>query len=155
MPAWTQIQCKAWLLRRGLQKGTELEVKKALAANDANATRAKPALKRRFSVDGSNKTGRPVAFEMKAENGEMEPVCSDAFAEILTKHTGIKLDHCKMKAEERLGVQACDLLNQLGKYVEGTNPGVKWLLRRQKTSVRCTTPRATSDQGPPRTGRRL
>jgi hypothetical protein len=97
-------------------------------AKDADATRAKPELKRRFSVDGSNKTGRPVAFEMKAENGEMEPVCSPAFADILTKHTGIKPVHLRMSPEQLLGVQACDLLNQLGKFVEGTNPGVKWLL---------------------------
>lgn len=129
MPAWNQIQCKAWLLRRGLQKGNEHEVKKTVAINDMNATRAKPGLQRRFSVDGSNQSGRPKAFELqKNVDGEMVPVCGPEFAAILTKRTGIKPDHCTMDADQRLGVQACDLLNQLGKYVEGRNPGVKWVL---------------------------
>jgi hypothetical protein len=75
MPAWNQIQCKAWLLRRGLQKGNEHEVKKTVAINDMNATRAKPGLQRRFSVDGSNQSGRPKAFELqKNVDGEMVPV---------------------------------------------------------------------------------
>jgi hypothetical protein len=136
-PVWNPMQCKGWLLKRGLQKGTVEEIRKASAINDKNALLAKPGLQRRFSVDGSNmsvdpKTGarRPVAFKLENLPGksEPEPVCSPEFEKILTKFTGINPNDCKLKKDERLGVQACDLLNQLGKYVEGTNPGVKWIL---------------------------
>ena len=129
MPVWSPIQCKAWLLRRGVQGGTESDVLKAIGGSDFHAVRAKPELKRRFSVDGSKGSGRPKAFEMRPKHdGEMEPVCTPEFAAVLTKQTGINPDDCRMDADQRLGVQACDLLNQLGKYVEGKNPGVKWVL---------------------------
>jgi hypothetical protein len=124
-PNWSPMKCKLWILGRRLKPQDGRGVHYKLNKQTAIAKAAQPELKRIWSRTGADLTNpRPAAYK-EVDN---EPECTPEFAEVLTRHTGIKPNDCQLSGAERLRLRECDLLNQFGQCMVGLNPECMWML---------------------------